>query len=642
MAGEGMLKPVRMCKIRAIGLRKHLKNAVAAMHEYGKLEIGEIKAGELENYSELPEHQQLLQHGIKLEGMLNELKSGEYSENLLPAKQKPVLRRQEIEKLERELSSISKQVSVIENRLEELSADEGNLKFFRKFKLDFSLFNVPEVIVIAGLLGIENLARARLELAHSVKHYSVMQKEHSGRQQIVLVGIERSLAEKAIEALEKHGFKELALPQAKGIPSEAIKRIQKEQAMLRQKKAFLEKRIAALSRDYADRAAITLAVLEIEKDRAGVTKNFGKTEACFAFEAFLPEKDFAAAQKLLETRLGGKVFVEKISAEELEKQHVDAPVLLDNPKAIGQFEYMVSFMSLPKSFELDPTIVFTIMFPVFYGMMLGDVGYGIISLGIALWLKKKLAKSEIMENVARIWIAAAATTILFGILYDEFLGFTHHELLEKFGIDATLYHGLERLHEIEALLPLTIIVGVVSIASGFLLGFVNAVMEKDRKHAIAKLAWFFAVISGTVAVAGAMFNVFGQAETLIAGTVLLASIAAIIKMEGIVGAIELPSVAGNILSFARILAVGLASVVVAVIINQLLEPKLEQGLLFLVTLPVFLLLHAINAFIGMFEALIQGARLNFVEVFSKFFHGGGKQFVPFSVKNTIKRKNFGR
>ncbi|MEM4391118.1 MAG: hypothetical protein QXX06_04640, partial [Candidatus Diapherotrites archaeon] len=107
----------------------------------------------------------------------------------------------------------------------------------------------------------------------------------------------------------------------------------------------------------------------------------------------------------------------------------------------------------------------------------------------------------------------------------------------------------------------------------------------------------------------------------------------VIKEEGIIGAIEIPGVVGNILSFARIIAVGLVGTVIASILNTMALPSAENGFLILFTLPLFIFGHLFNAFLAMFEALVQGARLNVVEFYSKFFEGGGEEFSPFRFRS---------
>jgi V/A-type H+-transporting ATPase subunit I len=278
-----------------------------------------------------------------------------------------------------------------------------------------------------------------------------------------------------------------------------------------------------------------------------------------------------------------------------------------------------------------------IFFPIFYGMMLGDAGYGLISLGLAYGLLKISPKEGMLYPFAKIWFYCAIPALVFGFIYDEFFGFPHHTLLEFFGIHANFYYGLERLHEIQRLLPITLLVGVIAMAAGFFFGFLNAFKEKHFSHAYAKLGWFFVVVSGTFLVSAGMFNIF-PFMLIPSGIVFAIALIPILKAEGPIALIEIPGVAGNILSFARILAVGLASVVVAVILNDIVLPDPSQGLAMFITLPLYVFGHVGNTFLGMFESLIQGARLNYVEFFSKFYHGGGKAFTPFRANRKFTKE----
>ncbi len=632
-----MFRPVRMCKIEVIGLRREMKKTIQALHEYGGAEIKEIRAKGIERDSELPEYSSLAGMSIRLEAITKQL--GINTEKT--RKDRTTLSKREIDWLEKFLAASKTEISDIENRLKEIDEERKRLSFFRKFDLDFSDLDTPEIEVVAGLLESEKLASARLELNRAVSYFEILQKELTKNQQVVLVAVKQGNGEKARSILEKVGLKQLQLPKTKGQVDKALKSLDSEEKSLLQKKALKQKEIEKTAKDLGGKIAATLEELEIEKDRAGVTRNFGKTAESFAFEAFLPEKKFGQVKQLLERNMGNRVHIEKIGFEELEKRHEHPPVLLDNPKNIGQFEYLISFMSLPKSFELDPTIIFTIFFPLFYGMMLGDFGYGLISILIAFLLLKKFKNVEILRNVAKLWMAVAISAMLFGVVFDEYFGLTHKEVFEIFGMNVELYKGIERLHETSLLLAISVLTGVFAVSMGFLFGAVNGLIEKNTKHAIAKIAWFFAVVSGTVAISGFMFKMFSADISTGAAAILGVSILAIIKTEGAVGIIELPSTTANILSFSRIMAVGLASVVVALIINEFLKPKLEDGLMLIVIVPLFFILHALNTFIGMFEGLIQGGRLNFVELFSKFFEGGGKEFLPFSVENTMKKSKGG-
>jgi V/A-type H+-transporting ATPase subunit I len=173
--------------------------------------------------------------------------------------------------------------------------------------------------------------------------------------------------------------------------------------------------------------------------------------------------------------------------------------------------------------------------------------------------------------------------------------------------------------------------GLIHLALGFLLGAINA-WHHSKKHAIGKLAWIGLEIGGFLLVTSSMFGLFPESTGTIGGGIFAVSLVLMVWGEGMMGAVELPGVLGNALSYARIAAVGLAGVVLAELINETLIPDPAQGILLaLVLLPILILLHILNTGLAMVEGIVQGGRLNLVEFYSKFFHGGGKAFAPFSV-----------
>ncbi|MBI2597625.1 MAG: hypothetical protein HYW50_00330 [Candidatus Diapherotrites archaeon] len=252
---------------------------------------------------------------------------------------------------------------------------------------------------------------------------------------------------------------------------------------------------------------------------------------------------------------------------------------------------------------------------------------------------KKSSPDGLLSPIAKIWAICSFPTIFFGFLFDEFFGFSHAELAEKLGFSIQpLYHGLERLHNVQEVLLLTIATGFVLVLLGFALGFVKEYREKNMLHAAAKLSWVFLLLSGAFLLFSIATGSNDFTALAVGVIVFLASTAVIFKAEGIVGIMEIPSIAGNILSFSRILAVGLASAVVAIIINDLVFPDPKSGFLIFITFPIFLFGHMFNTFLGMFESLIQGARLNYVEFFSKFYSGGGREFSPFKEKRKFTKR----
>jgi V/A-type H+-transporting ATPase subunit I len=198
-------------------------------------------------------------------------------------------------------------------------------------------------------------------------------------------------------------------------------------------------------------------------------------------------------------------------------------------------------------------------------------------------------------------------------------------------LSAPLYDGFLRMKNILPLVAMTALVGMIHLAFGFIIGAINE-WNHNRKHSIAKIAWLGVELGMLMALLPAI----GMADDafMMAGIVLLALCVIILGItEGIIGIIELPGLLGNILSYTRIAAIGIVGIVIAeFLLNQFILPIPEQGIFAIVLLPLFLLFHVVNAFLAMFESLVQGGRLNIVEFRSKLLHGGGEVFSPFMLK----------
>jgi V/A-type H+-transporting ATPase subunit I len=254
---------------------------------------------------------------------------------------------------------------------------------------------------------------------------------------------------------------------------------------------------------------------------------------------------------------------------------------------------------------------------------------------------KKSKPGSLLNQIAKIWLVSAIPAFFIGVAFDEFFGFTHTHLLELFGFEGIkLYDGLHRVSSITTLMLICIIAGMLHLALGFILGAINE-WNHSRKHAIAKLCWLGVEISGFFLVAAGMFGAFSE-FFLPAAALFALSVAIMVLSEGAIAAVEIPGLASNIMSYIRIAAVGVGGVILAEAINELLLPRLELSLpgifFFLVTLALYISLHAASCALAMFESFIHGARLNVVEFFGKFFKGNGIRFEPFAAKRVYSQE----
>lgn len=349
---------------------------------------------------------------------------------------------------------------------------------------------------------------------------------------------------------------------------------------------------------------------------------FGQSEYTFVIMGWIPAKYLKRTRAALQRAFGGDVVVEvlKVTDEELEK----APTFYDNPRLVKPFEFIMGLVRPPKYMEIDPSPLIAFFFPLFFGIMVGDIGYGLLILSLSLAVIKKFGNIQWLRDLARILAVSSIPAIFFGFVFGEFFG----DLGEKMGLLHPLHVFGISMNRMEAIIPmlvLTISIGVFHVFLGLIIGLMNAITVGSKKH-IAEKAGMLGALSGVIAIICCAGGFLPQVALYPAGLVFLASMAALLYGGGIFGTIELVSALGNMLSYARLMAIGMASVVLAIVANEFAG---TLGIL-AVGLTAAVLLHAMNLVLAMFSPSIHALRLHMVEFFTKFYEGGGTQYTPFS------------
>jgi len=614
-----MFRPVEMMKIRVIGLRKDLEAMIKLLHETGYLEFTRYKNG-LERQTPLASYSQITEQLVRLRAIEKALPPQSKTKKLKEIGLGTLLDGINGVNIDARLKELREKLDKIEEELREFAKVQRLLKSFEGIDLGALSIKSKSVHIFMGRIPSTKVMRLEGKIAEITKNFLLISKPLNRSESMCLMAVDKRRLSDVRDMLSKGGFAEEKLPELPETktPGKMLQDIEKRLSLLEAERKKNEEELHKLSREYWDRVVCYREMLEIYQQRAEAPSNFAGTKSAVIFEGWIPKDKREEVKALFAERFGAALVLQEIKTDEM------PPTLLRNPPFLLPFEFLLRFVSLPKATEIDPTFLLAFIFPIIYGMMLGDAGYGLASLGISLLVIKKTKPDSMLNPIGKVWAIASVPAIFFGILYDEFFGFTHRELLGY-----SLYTPIGRMENIPLLILASVLFGFALIGFGFLLSAAVKFQKGDIKHGIAKLAFIGVEVSGIVLVSTLMFNVFPGWVVLPMATLLFLSVIPIAMVEGIVGLIEIPSVAANAFSYARIVAVGIASVIVALIINDLLKPDPSSGLLFFVMAPIFLFLHLFNIMLGMFESLVQGARLNFIEFFSKFYDGGGRPFSPF-------------
>lgn len=386
--------------------------------------------------------------------------------------------------------------------------------------------------------------------------------------------------------------------------------------------ADIDRRFDSLSSRWYQKLAVLKKHLEDIYAEVGAYKNFGISEYTFVIMGWIPKKHLTAVRQTLHDAFGERVVLRDLPVTEEDMKH--APVWYDNPAWIKPFEFIMGLVALPKYDEFDPSPVLAIFFPLFFGIMVGDIGYGLVILAIALYARQKADPQSFFGNMARVLIISSIPTIIFGFIFGEFFGNLGEHL-----------HWIEPAHLLgitwnrgEAIVPMLILaiaVGVIHIFLGLFIGMRNAFIMKNRRH-LSEHGGMFLAISGILLLLTTLAGILPETALYAGAGLLVAGLCLIIYGAGAFGAMEVMSTVGNILSYARLMAIGMASVILALVANELAG---AFGVA-IIGIIVAVLLHGLNILLAMFSPSIHSIRLHLVEFFSKFYEGGGIPYKPFA------------
>jgi V/A-type H+-transporting ATPase subunit I len=386
--------------------------------------------------------------------------------------------------------------------------------------------------------------------------------------------------------------------------------------------AAIDSRLDALSSIWYQELVVLKKHLEDIYAEVGAYANFGLSEFTFVIMGWIPKKHLRATRKSLHDAFGDRVVVRELGTTEEDMKQ--APVWYDNPAWIKPFEFIMGLVALPKYDEFDPSPILAIFFPLFFGIMVGDIGYGLVILAIGLYVRHRVEANTFFGNMARVLIISSVPTMIFGYLFGEFFGnFGEHmgwiTPVNLLGI------SWNRGEAIIPMLILAISIGVIHVFLGLSIGIRNAIIMKNRKH-LAEHSGMVLAISGIIVLLVTAVGALPAMGTYAGAGLVIIGLGLLVYGGGAFGAMEVMGTVGNILSYARLMAIGMASVILALVANEMAG---AFGIA-IIGIIMAILLHGLNIVLAMFSPSIHSIRLHLVEFFSKFYEGGGVAYRPFA------------
>ncbi len=407
----------------------------------------------------------------------------------------------------------------------------------------------------------------------------------------------------------------------KGKVTDVIQAFSKERVLMEEKIVSLDNRGKELARSRAHLMRIHDVLLN-EREKRLHSRNFGETTRTFFLEGWIKNEDIPKLENKL---MPYSELIQCYFRPPLPEE--DPPIILKNPKIGKPFEIITKLYGLPQHGTLDPTLYLAPFFFLFVGLTVSEAGYGLlVALSSFLVLKYAKPRGGAKQFLTLMGILGVATVIL-GTLVGGWFGFPIRKLMI-----------LDPLKDPVSFLILSLALGFIQVWFGTFINMLSGIRNKDYLQALFVQGGWLVLLPSLVLYALMKQSVWGILA--LAGAAGIVFFAAPSRnplarfFGGLYSLYDISRYLADVLSYSRLLALGLATSVIAMVVNTLCQTALDipwVGWLFAAL--IFVGGHLFNLGISFLGGFVHSMRLQFVEFFSKFFKSGGKPFKPFELES---------
>lgn len=383
-------------------------------------------------------------------------------------------------------------------------------------------------------------------------------------------------------------------------------------------------------------------------EKYGELEKLVNTRHTFFLKGYITEKDAQSLRQYLEEKFDAVVECTDIPENE------EIPIVLKNNALTRPVESVLETYSMPKRYEFDPTGIMAIFYYIFFGMMFSDAGYGLVmTIACAVVLKKFTNMEEGLRKSVKMFFFCGISTTFWGAMYGSFFGDAITVIGRTFfnadwKFPALWFDPIQGTNSM-TLLMYCFLFGIIHIFVGLgISGYMSIKNGRPLDAVYDVLSWYLLVGGGILALLSMdmlksmtgftlppVFLTIGGVCALIGALIILFFSGRGSKpvkrlLKGIYGVYGVTGYLSDILSYSRLLALGLATGVIAQVFNQI-GSMFGGGIGVIPFIIVFLIGHTLNIGINALGAYVHTNRLQFVEFFGKFYEGGGEKFAPFKI-----------
>ena len=482
-----------------------------------------------------------------------------------------------------------------------------------------------------------------------------------GKQTLLIAAVLRRDAPALRAALARLGLAELQLPdryRQLGI-AKAVHTMEERLQVLPKRQATIAEELRKLAIQHGPRLKAYRQTALNHRDRLERMLDLAQGRFAFALKGWLPSEDRQRVVDGLRKQFGADLIVRHRAADEHHDEGV--PVRLENAAWARPFQILLSLFAPPKYGNFDPTWTLALFFPLFFGVIVGDIAFGLIFALLGLLLRRRgqqgkalslgplnmVIPADALRSISSMVFWAAGWTVVWGYVYGEFFG-TFLEYWPKgrpifyttFGDHHPPGYGwieiaLFRVEDFTPVILLALAFGTVQILGGWVIRVIYGIKHNDMKHVYEGIGMFTGVASLVIFAAAFLSDNLNPVVNGVVGVGFVVFFVCMVLARMPLMLIEIVSNGGNILSYLRIFAVGLAAALVAKLATQLgfaLSDTLPViGPLLGIVVGVFV--HLLALVLKVIGYTLQPLRLQYVEFYTKFgfYEASGRPYQPFKL-----------
>lgn len=640
---------MKMKHITIVALQKNRKAIMEMLHKQGILQIDNVDNNELvhkDNTKSISQFDSYMNMCISALEKINKY---------VPKKKSLISKRDEIEISNYTISSLMQEetikychdIELLQRKIEEnqenirrIDAKVNALVPYLKLNIPMKWDGTKNTVRIMGLLPGEwcgeRLAQSLSEIESA--QYEILSGDKS--QTCIWLAALKSDAKKINKWKKEVGLSEPQFSLSHRTPSDKTNILKEARKKLKDEITEYEKRIADYS-DKRDDIELFYDYLELRRDKYKAIEKLAMTRNTFIIDGWIAEDD---EEEMLKALSKFDVYAEIRAPHDDE----EPPIKFKNSSITAPVEGITETYAMPSKIDIDPNPIMAIFYYVFFGMMFSDAGYGLIMMIACAILGFTRLLEEEKRKSFKMFFWCGVSTTFWGIMYGSFFGDAIDKIAHTFfnvpeSVEILKPLWINPQKEALLLLIVSIAFGMVQILVGLGIKFHMNWRQGLYSDALFDIGFWMIILIGACVLGVGMGFQIDKMFSIGIGLMTAGAVGVVLTggrkkkgvgkiVGGVVGLYDITSYVSDALSYSRLMALGLATGVIAQVVNILGTMKGNSVVGIVMFIVIFILGHAINFALNVLGAYVHTNRLQYVEFYSKFYEGGGERFKPFKIQ----------